>query len=165
MELGKDQQALAQQAGRPNAHKINRCLMLVYALPFFRPRHRFGRARNSQLATTCFPPLPPASMCFAHDHVNAYNTDAMGQRAPASYVSLAARHGQCGQAQKANSIRGSADVFSLLCELASDQRQPTRRPPGYLFSFLCLALLPHFSLLKLLYFDFQLLRKYLLSFH
>ena len=60
MELGKDQQALAQQAGRPNAHKINRCLMLVYALPFFRPRHRFGRARNSQLATTCLPPLPPA---------------------------------------------------------------------------------------------------------
>ena len=60
---------------------------------------------------------------------------------------------------------GAAQIFSLLCELASDQRQPTRRPPGYLFSFLCLALLPHFFLLKLLYFDFQLLRKYLLLFH
>jgi hypothetical protein len=48
------------------AHEINRCLMLVYALPFFRPRHRFNRARNSQLATTCLPPLPPASMRFAH---------------------------------------------------------------------------------------------------
>ena len=45
MELGKNQQALAQQARRPYAHKINRCLMLVYALPFFRRRHLFGRAR------------------------------------------------------------------------------------------------------------------------
>jgi hypothetical protein len=48
-------------------------------------------------------------------------------------VSLAARHGQCGQAQKANAIRG-AQIFSLLCELASDQRQPTRADPPDIFS-------------------------------
>ena len=104
-----------------------------------------------------------ASPTRPRERVQYRRHGAMGT--PASYVSLAARHGQCGQAQKANAIRGGAQIFSLLCELASDQRQPTRRPPGYLFSFLCLALLPHFFLLKLLYFDFQLLRKYLLLFH
>ena len=67
------------------------------------------------LATTCLPPLLPA----ACEHVRRprerkrvpyRRPGAMG--ADVGGVSLAARHGQCGQAQKANSIRAEATYLN-----------------------------------------------------
>ena len=104
---------LDQWRVRPYANKINHCLVFLHALPFSRA-YLVGRARV--LATTCLPPLLPA----ACEHVRRprerkrvpyRRPGAMG--ADVGGVSLAARHGQCGQAQKANSIRAEAEASYL----------------------------------------------------
>jgi len=140
-------------------------VVLCFYMPCrFSRAYLVGRARNSQLATTCLPPLPPASMCVAHDHASTRHIGAVvprnrcRRRVPgrAAWGSVARR--------KEHAI-GRRRYF-LLCELAiatSNKRQPAIRPFGCLFSpsLSCYLAL----LLLLLYFDFQLLRKYLLFFH
>ena len=149
--------------GIVDAHKINRCLVFLHALPFF-ARVPFWPCACSQLATTCLPPLPPASMCVAHDHASTWHIGAVvprnrcRRRVPgrAAWGSVARR--------KEHAI-GRRRYF-LLCELAiatSNKRQPALRPFGCLFSLSLSCYLA--LLLLLLYFDFQLLRKYLLFFH
>ena len=94
-------------------------IRLNVVLCFYMPC-RFSRAylvgRARVLATTCLPPLLPA----ACEHVRRprerkrvpyRRPGAMG--ADVGGVSLAARHGQCGQAQKANSIRAEAEASYL----------------------------------------------------
>jgi hypothetical protein len=100
--------------------------------------------RNSQLPA-CRRCRLRTHICVAHDHANACHIDALGQRAPTSVAGPWPRGmGSVAGRKKQTRFGWGAQIFSLLSELASDQRQPTHRPSGYLFSFLCLALLPCF---------------------
>ena len=113
MELGKNQQALAQQAGRPYAHKINRCLMLVYALPFFRPRHLFGRARARNYLLTAAAACrlrarasPTAMRTRGISAMRCHGTDVSG-------VFLAAVNGAVWPGAKSTRL-GGVNIFSYV---------------------------------------------------
>ena len=91
-----------------------------------------------------------------------------GAAEPTSAACPWPRHGGVWPGAKSTRLRlaiGRRKYF-LLCELAiatSNKRQPALRPFGCLFSLSLSCYLA--LLLLLLYFDFQLLRKYLLFFH
>jgi hypothetical protein len=129
-------------AVRPYANKINRCL---YVRTCSSPAFGLGTCfwPCSQLATRNYL-LAAAAACghlrrprLASSSIFHIDALALGQGAPTSVAgSLAARHGQCGQAQKANAIRGGEQIFSLLCELANDNR-PAGPPGSFLFSLSC----------------------------
>ena len=129
----------------------------------FSRAYLFGRARarNSQ--------LPACRRCRLRACVSPTTRQARGTSAlwchgtDVGGVSLAAAWGSVAR-RKEHAI-GRRKYF-LLCELAiatSNKRQPALRPFGCLFSLSLSCYLA--LLLLLLYFDFQLLRKYLLFFH
>ena len=104
-------------------------------------------------------------MCVAHSHADTRHIGAVvpqnrrQRRVPG--------RGEWGsEARRKERAIGRWRKYFLLCELATatrNKRQPALRPFGYLFS---LSLSYYLALLLLLlYFDFQLLRKYLLFFH
>ena len=115
MELGKDQQALAQQAGRPNAHKINRCLVLVYALPFFRPRHLFGRARARRNFLLAAAAACRLRACASPTAMRRRGISALWcHRTDVSGVFPAAVNGEVRPGAKSARLAGGVNIFSYV---------------------------------------------------
>jgi hypothetical protein len=106
--------SLKPVAVRPYANNINDKPLSVCSSTF-RSRHLLLAVlatRNSQ--------LPACRRCRLRIFASATPLQALPYRRPGAGGtdvgggSLAARHGQCGQAQKANAIRGGDQIFSLL---------------------------------------------------
>jgi hypothetical protein len=113
----QEQQALAQLAAHPYAHKIDRCLMSVHALPFF---SRGNFLAVCVLATICLPPLPPAACEHVRrprGHANTWHVAyrRCGATEPTSVAcpALAARNEAVWPGAKSTRL-GGVNIFSVV---------------------------------------------------